>query len=108
MKKFRPIIGISLIIQSITFFILSILNIEKKKPLASAFGIFGAIGGAAGAYLLATDYKERKQALLEDEEFFDEFDELYGDFDDFEICDDDITCSFEDEEDESAEGCDAE
>ncbi|MBR4279406.1 MAG: hypothetical protein IKT34_04420 [Clostridia bacterium] len=110
MKKFRPIIGISLLIQSITFFILSILNIEKKKPLASAFGILGAIGGAAGTYLLVSDYKERKQALLDEEEFFDEFDELYGDFDDFEISDDDITCAFESEdgEAESCENCDAE
>ncbi|MBR1990490.1 MAG: SIS domain-containing protein, partial [Firmicutes bacterium] len=53
--------------------ILCLVNVEKRKNLARAFGVFGAIGGAAGAYLLVTDYQERKKAQLEDEEFFDEF-----------------------------------
>ena len=109
MKKFRPIIGISLLVQAVTFFILCLVNVEKRKNLARAFGVFGAIGGAAGAYLLVTDYQERKKAQLEDEEFFDEFDELYGDFDDFEVAEDDIACAFEeDASEETAENSDAE
>lgn len=97
MKKLRPILGISLLVQSVTFFVLSILNIEKKKNLAAAFGIFGAIGGAAGAALLYTEYKDRKNADALDEDFFDEFDEFIDDFDEFDdgVGEDEILCTFE-------------
>ena len=98
MKKFRPILAISLLVQSVTFFILSILNIEKKKNLAIAFGIFSAIGGASGTALLYSEYKERKALKYEDEDFFDEFDEFIDDFDDIDVDEDEIVCSFENKE----------
>ena len=97
MKKFRPILGISLMVQSVTFFILSILNIEKKKSLATAFGIFGVVGGATGAALLYSEYKDRKRLADAEEDFFDEFDEFIDDFDDVDVNEDDILCSFEGE-----------
>ncbi len=95
MKKFKPILGISLLVQAVTFFILAILNIEKKKNLAIAFGIFGAIGGASGTALLYSEYKNKKKRELEDEDFFDEFDEFIDDFDGIDVDEDDIVCAFE-------------
>lgn len=98
MKKFRPILGISLLVQSVTFFILCIINAEKKKGLAAIFGLFGTIGGATGAALLYTEYKERKFMLDEDEDFFDEFDEFIDDFEDIDgddVTEDEILCTFE-------------
>ena len=95
MKKIRPILGISLLVQSVTFFVLCLLNLEKKKSLAKCFGIFGALGGIAGTWLLVSEYKSRK-ALQEDEDYFEEFDE-YDEFDEFddEITEDEINCAFE-------------
>lgn len=99
MKKFRPILGISLLVQSITFFILYLLNVEKKKNLARAFAAFAAIGGISGAVLLYAEYKERK--MLQDfdaEEYYDDFDEFLDDLDDIDVSEDDIACSFENTE----------
>ena len=97
MKKFRPILGISLLVQSVTFFILCLLNVEKKKNLAATFGIFGAIGGIAGTALLVSEYKERK-ALQEDDEYYEEFDAFDDDFEEIfedEVTEDEIECAFE-------------
>ena len=100
MKKLRPILAVSLLVQSLTFFVLSLLNIEKKKNLAKAFAAIGVAGGAAGAYLLATELKPRKYCCeAGDCDDFDEFDDL----DDLDVCEDDILCSFEDENAEKAE-----
>ncbi len=101
MKKLRPILAVSLLVQSLTFFVLSLLNIEKKKNLAKAFAAIGAVGGAAGAYLLVTEFKARKccDCCSDDCDELDEFD----DFDDLDVCEDDILCSFEDENGEKAE-----
>lgn len=97
MKKWKPILGISLLVQSVTFVVLCLLNVEKKKNLATFFGIFGAIGGATGAYLLYSEYKERKAANEFDEDFFDEFDEFLDDYDELEdgVDEDEIVCAFE-------------
>lgn len=101
MKKFRPILGISLCIQSITFFILALINVEKKKALAATFAALGAAGGAAGGILLYNEYKDRKVAEdFDPSEYLDEFDD---DFDDLDVCEDDILCSFEDEKSDEAE-----
>ncbi|MBR2901098.1 MAG: hypothetical protein IKC39_02500 [Clostridia bacterium] len=99
MKKFRPILGISLLVQSITFFVLYLVNVEKKKNLAKAFAAFAAIGGVSGAVLLYAEYKERK--MLKDfdaEEYYDDFDEFLDDLDDIDVSEDDIACSFENTE----------
>lgn len=97
MKKLKPILAVSLLVQSLTFFVLSLLNIEKKKNLAKAFAAIGVVGGAAGAYLLATELKSRKCCC--EAGACDDFDE----FDDLDVCEDDILCSFEDENAEKAE-----
>ncbi len=95
MKKLRPILGISLIVQSVTFFVLCLLNLEKKKNLAKAFGVFSALGGIAGAALLISEYKSRKKLKEMEDDYFDEFDEFAESFEDFDADEDDILCSFE-------------
>lgn len=93
MKKFRPILGISLLVQSITFLVLFLINLEKKKSLAKTFAVFSALGGAAGAALLVAELRDRKKlGVDEDDDYYDEF---LDDFDDLEISEDDILCSFE-------------
>lgn len=93
MKKFRPILGISLLVQSITFLVLSLINLERKKNLAKAFAVFSAVGGVTGAALLVCEYKERKKLKSAEED--DYYDEFLDDFDDLDISEDDILCSFE-------------
>ncbi|MBO4452346.1 MAG: hypothetical protein J5793_00270 [Clostridia bacterium] len=97
-KKFRLIIGISLCVQAITFFILALLNLEKKKALAATFAAIGAAGGVAGGVLIYKEIKDRRRALEED---FDDFDDF--DFDDEDIDEDDILCSFDDEDEKEEE-----
>jgi len=94
MKKLRLIVGISLIIQSVTFLVLALTNLEKKKALAKTFGIFSAIGGVAGVALLVAEYKSRKRLKeMAEEDLYDEFGE---DFENFEVDDDELLCNFED------------
>ncbi|MBR5779875.1 MAG: hypothetical protein IKY21_04545 [Clostridia bacterium] len=95
MKKLRPIISISLLIQSATFFVLCLLNLEKKKNLAKAFGFFGAIGGIAGIALLVSEFKKRKKLKAAEDAYLDEYDEFISDFEDFDADEDDILCTFE-------------
>lgn len=95
MKKFKPILGISLLVQSVTFFVLCLLNLEKKKNLAKAFGVFSAIGGIAGVALLVSEFKTRKRLKAAEDAYFDEYDEFISDFDDIDANEDDILCSFE-------------
>ena len=102
MKKFRPILGISLCVQSITFFILFLVYAEKKKNLAKAFAAISAAGGIAGAALLISEAKKNKKPA-EDEDDFDDFED---DFDELDVDEDDILCSFEGE-DENGNGNEA-
>ena len=95
MKKLRPIIGISLLVQSATFFVLCLLNLEKKKNLAKAFGFFGAVGGIIGITLLVSEFKKRKKLKAAEEAYLEEYDEFINDFEDFDADEDDILCTFE-------------
>ncbi len=95
MKRLKPIIGISLLLQSLTFLVLCLVNIEKKKNLAAVFGVFSAIGGVAGATILAVDYKERKDMFYEDidEDFY--YDDDFDDFEEDDLIEEhEIDCSF--------------
>ena len=103
MKKIRPILGISLLVQSITFLVLCLINLEKKKNLAKVFGVFSALGGISGVALLVYEYRSRKKAKLAEEDLYDEFYEDFDEFDDFDVSEDDLLCSFEDAQPESIE-----
>ena len=98
MKNFKPILGISLLAQSLTFFVLALVNVERKKNLARAFGLMSAVSGIAGGGLLYSEYVDRKKRLEAEEDMFDEFDEFFEDYDDIDVCEDDILCSFENNE----------
>lgn len=59
MRKSNLIIGISLVIQSITMFILFLSFMNKnKKQLAGTFLTVGIIGGVVGAWMLYLEYVE--------------------------------------------------
>jgi len=93
MKKLKPIIGISLLVQSVTFFILCMVNLEKRKNLAKACGVFSAIGGVAGAAILISEYKKRKSEKNADlnNEYFDE---IFDEYDESDMIEEDIDCAF--------------
>jgi hypothetical protein len=69
-KKSKLYIGITLVIQAISFIALFIMMYSKKSKYASAFLTLGLIEGAIGAYLLYM------QKLEDDIDYEDDF----GDF----------------------------
>lgn len=69
-KKSKLYIGITLVIQAISFISLFVMLYSKKRSYASAFLILGIIGGAIGAYLL---YLQKLEDDLEYEDDFGEF-----------------------------------
>lgn len=69
-KKTKLYIGISLMIQAISFIALFIMLYTKKRSYSSAFLVLGVLGGAVGAYLL---YLQKLEDDLEYEDNFDEF-----------------------------------
>lgn len=94
MKKTKLIIGISLMVQSIAFFILFLVYWGKKKSLAKTFAAFAAAGGVVGAFCIVSEIKGLKCCQdIEDEE-------IDEDFADLDVCEDDILCSFDDEDDD--------
>lgn len=99
MKNLKPILGISLLVQSLTFFVLALVNVERKKNLAKAFAVLSAVSGVAGGGLIYAEYNKRKKLIAEEDDFLDEFDEFLEDYDDIDVCEDEILCSFESEED---------
>ncbi|HAN21811.1 MAG TPA: hypothetical protein DCP51_09110 [Clostridiales bacterium] len=95
MKKTKMIIGISLMVQSLAFFILFRIYWGKKKSLAKTFAAFAAAGGVVGAYCLISEFRGLKCCQNLDDEEIDE------DFADLDVCEDDILCSFDEAEEDS-------
>lgn len=95
-KKSKLYIGITLVIQAISFITLFILLYSKKRRYATAFFALGIIGGAVGVYLLymqkledETDYEDDFGDFLKREYGADEnFDD--ADFDTVDEPDDDV------------------
>lgn len=93
-KNVKSIIGICLLVQSVSFLILFFMFWKKKKSLSSAFAALSAIGGISGAYLLLSEIKAKKASDADDDSIFD-FDDDDFSLDNFDT--DDIECSFENE-----------
>ena len=83
LRKSRLFVGITLVVQAISFLCLFFILFAKKKSIAGAFLALSAAEGAAGTYLLYQLKEERKKAR--DAEYFDEIDEF--DLDDSMISD---------------------
>jgi hypothetical protein len=83
LRKSRLFVGITLVVQAISFLCLFFILFAKKKSIAGAFLALSAAEGAAGTYLLYQLKEERKKT--HDDEYFDEIDEF--DLDDSMISD---------------------
>lgn len=70
-KKSKLPLAVTLLVQSITFFILFCILWGKKKSIASAFLAVSAMSGFASGYLIAEMKKEISETSVE---FDDEFD----------------------------------
>ena len=73
LRRTRFYIGISLLVQSLTFMILVIIFLfRNKKNTAGAFCAMGIIGGITGAILVAKQFREQ----CEDDRIIEVIDEL--------------------------------
>ena len=93
MKNKKQVFGIAFVAQAVTCLVLSIILWNKNKVLARTFAVVSALGGVAGTYCLLSDRVQKKLASC-----FSDADEIEDDFEDFDVCEDDILCTFEDEE----------
>lgn len=93
MKKVKLIAGLCLVAQSLLFFVLFLVYWNRSKSLSRTLGVFAAVGGVSGAWLIVSEMKDRARS--------DELDEEFGDWDeDFEdelddSFDGEVNCSFE-------------
>lgn len=96
MKKAKMIAGLCLIGQSVLFFILFLVYWNKSKSLSRTLGIFSAVGGVGGAYLVLSELRNKRISDALNEEF-EEFDDAFGDELE-DMFDGDIDCTFGEEE----------
>lgn len=91
-KKCKFNVGLTLLVQSVSFVILFFMLYSKKRNLANTFLALSAIGGIAGAYLVLKEAKNEVEACEQaakdacdngentDDSFdFDECENCYGD-----------------------------
>lgn len=95
MKNKKQVFGIAFVAQALTCLVLSIILWNKNKVLARTFAAVSALGGVAGTYFLLSDRVQKKLASC-----FSDSDEADDDFEDFDVCEDDILCTFEGEDDD--------
>ena len=97
LKKTKFFIGLSLLVQSVTFLTIFVILWAKQKSLWRTFLIIGLAGGVAGTLLTYRAIKEDKQfkAMMAAVDNLCDYDEEYEDDDYFEIMTDD-TASEED------------
>ncbi|MBE6539599.1 MAG: hypothetical protein E7674_02530 [Ruminococcaceae bacterium] len=94
MKNKKQVFGIAFVAQAVTCLVLSIILWNKNKVLARTFAVVSALGGVAGTYFLLSDRVQKKLASC-----FSDAEDFEDDFEDFDVCEDDILCTFEGEED---------
>ena len=72
-KKIRLYVGIALVIQAFSFFVMFIILCVKKKSIAAAFLAVAAMEGAVGGYLIYQEKKAKKLSYggIDDEGLFD-------------------------------------
>lgn len=58
MKRKKFLVGVTLLIQSVSFFLMFLMLCRKKKSLAKAILTVAALGGIAGCALLYLDSKD--------------------------------------------------
>lgn len=85
-KKSKLHVAVSLMVQSVTMFVLFIILAVKKKSIAGAFLAVAAIEGSAGAYLLCQLKKEKKEEFDPDEALGEDSDNI--DIDEADIASD--------------------
>ncbi len=95
MKNKKQVFGIAFVAQALTCLVLSIILWNKNKVLARTFAVVSALGGVAGTYFLLSDRVQKKLASC-----FSDGEELEDDFEDFDVCEDDILCTFEGEDED--------
>jgi hypothetical protein len=71
LKKSRFVVAVTLLVQSLTFFVLFCVLWGKKKSLAGAFLSVAAMGGATGAYLIMQMKKEIAETSVEFDDDFE-------------------------------------
>ncbi len=71
LKKIKLPLAISLIVQSIAFFVLFCILWGKKKSLSAAFLAVSAASGATGAVLIAQMKKEIAETTVEFDDDFE-------------------------------------
>ena len=94
MKNKKQVFGIAFVAQAVTCLVLSMILWNKNKVLARTFAVVSALGGVAGTYFLLSDRVQKKLASC-----FSDAEDFEDDFEDFDVCEDDILCTFEGEED---------
>lgn len=122
-KKYKFTIGITLLVQSVSFIVLFFLLYKKKKSLANTFLALSAVGGIAGAYLVLKEAKAEVEACelaardayeYDDCDEYDEFDfgeceNCYGDCDEcYGVSKAQTECEITVEGDDEAEALDEE
>ena len=75
LRKSRLLVGVTLVVQAISFLCLFFILFAKKKSIAGAFLALAAAEGAAGTYLLY-QLKEEKKHELDPSDYLDEIDEF--------------------------------
>ncbi|MBR6506432.1 MAG: hypothetical protein IKT37_02370 [Clostridia bacterium] len=97
MKNKKQVFGIAFVAQAVTCLVLSIILWNKNKVLARTFAVVSALGGVAGTYFLLSDRVQKKLASC-----FSDAEDFEDDFEDFDVSEDDILCTFEGEDEDLA------
>lgn len=99
MKKTRLIIALSLMVQSITFFILFFVYADRKKNLSRVFLGCGAAGFIGGSVLLFKEFKAQRamKKLQANDPCFGCQDDCTNCPDAFFPEEDDLSCEFVDD-----------
>lgn len=92
MKKVKLIAGLCLVAQSLLFFVLFLVYWNRSRSLSRTLGVFAAVGGVSGAWLIVSEMKDRSCSDELDEDFEDWDEDFEDDMED--SFDGEVSCSF--------------